>query len=108
MKNKISYEDFEKVNVRVGRIVQVDDFPEARKPSYKLKIDFGEEIGTKNSSAQITNYSKEELMGKEVLGVVNFHPKQIANFLSETLTLGASDKDGNIILLKPDKDVELV
>ncbi|MEK6909943.1 MAG: tRNA-binding protein [Candidatus Aenigmatarchaeota archaeon] len=72
-----------------------------------MKIDFGKEIGIKNSSAQVTNYSKEELIGREVLGVVNFHPKQIANFLSETLTLGVPDKDGNVILLKPDKDVEL-
>ncbi len=107
MENKISYDDFEKVDIRIGKITQIEDFKEAKKPSYKLKIDFGEDIGIKNSSAQITNYKKEDLMGREVLAVVNFHPKQIANFMSEVLTLGVPDKDGNVILLKPDENVEL-
>ena len=104
----ISYDDFEKVDVRVGRIIQVDDFPEARKPAYKLQIDFGEEIGVKKSSAQITaHYSKEELHGKLVIGVVNFAPKQIGPFVSESLTLGFADANGDVILAIPDKDAPL-
>ena len=107
MEDKITYGEFEKVDIRVGKIIQVEDFKEAKKPSYKLKIDFGKKIGIKNSAAQITNYKKEELVGREVMAVVNFHPKQIANFMSEVLTLGVSDKDGKVILLRPDKDVGL-
>lgn len=107
MTEQITYDDFEKVDVRVGRIVAVEDFREAKKPSYKLKIDFGQDIGLKSSSVQITNYKKEELMGKQVIAVVNFAPKQIANFMSEVLTLGVPDKDGNVILLMPSKEVEL-
>ncbi|MBI4257742.1 MAG: tRNA-binding protein [Thaumarchaeota archaeon] len=103
----ISHEEFVKVDIRSGRITQVEDFPEARKPSYKLKVDFGSKIGVKNSSAQITNYRKEELLGKQVIAVVNFPPKQIANFISEVLTLGVPDKGGKIILVRPDRDVEL-
>lgn len=102
----ISYEDFEKVDVRVGEIVSVEDFPEARKPAYKLTIDFGPEIGIKRSSVQITkNYSKEDLQGKLVVGVVNFPPKQIGPFISEVLTLGLPDENGDVVLLSPTKDV---
>ena len=104
----IEYGDFEKVDIRVGKILEIDDFPEARKPSFKLKIDFGDEIGVKKSSVQITErYKKEELIGKQVIGVVNFPPKQIANFISETLTLGVDDENGNCILLTPDKEAKL-
>ncbi|HLH64048.1 MAG TPA: tRNA-binding protein [Ktedonobacteraceae bacterium] len=103
----ITYSDFEKVDIRVGKIVQVEDFPQARKPAYKLSIDFGPEIGIKRSSAQITNYSKEELVGKLVMGVVNFAPRQIGPFFSEVLTLGVPDGNGNVILLSPTRDVPL-
>jgi len=106
MVDMIAYGNFEKVDIRVGRIIDVEDFKEARKPSYKLQIDFGKAIGVKNSSVQITNYTKDELIGMEVIAVVNFHPKQIANLMSEVLTLGVPDKEGNVILLKPDQDVE--
>lgn len=92
IKPTISYEDFDKVDIRVGKVIQVDDFPEARKPAYKLTIDFGEEIGTKKSSAQfIKNQTKEELLGKQVVCVVNFAPRQIGPFVSEVLTLGPND-----------------
>jgi tRNA-binding protein len=103
----IEFDDFLKVDMRVGRIAAVDDFPEARKPAWKLTIDFGEEIGVKRSSAQITNYSREELEGRLVVAVVNFPPRQIGPVRSEVLTLGASDADGRIILLAPDSDVPL-
>ena len=104
----ITYEDFDKVDIRIGNITEVKDFPEARKSCYKLTIDFGEEVGIKKSAAQITKlYKKEDLIGKQVIAVVNFPPKQIANFMSEVLTLGVSDEDGNVVLLRPDKDVEL-
>jgi tRNA-binding protein len=104
----ISYPDFEKVDIRVGKIISVEDFPEARKPAYKLMIDFGAEIGIKKSSAQITkHYKKEELVGRLVMGVVNFPPKQIGPFISETLTLGFADANGDIVLAQPDKDVPL-
>ena len=105
----ITYEDFRKVEMRVGRILEVADFPGARKPSYKLKIDFGPEIGTKNSSAQITGYRKSELRGRLVISVVNFPPKQIANFQSEVLTLSVADKNrkDNWFLIEPDREVEL-
>ncbi len=101
-------EDFEKLEIRIGRIVRVEDFPEARKPAYKLQIDFGEEIGIKKSSVQITqNYSKEELQERLVLCVTNFPPRQIGPFLSEVLTLGVPDENGNVVLIKPDEDVPL-
>ena len=103
----IDYDDFAKVDMRVGRIVAVEDFPEARKPAWKLQIDFGSEIGVKRSSAQVTNYAREELEGRLVVGVVNFPPRQIGPFMSEVLTVGASDEDGNVILLAPDAEVPL-
>ncbi|MBI5645102.1 tRNA-binding protein [Candidatus Kaiserbacteria bacterium] len=97
-------DDFQKLDIRIGKIVEVNDFPEARKPAYKLKIDFGSEIGIKNSSVQIVAlYSKGELAGKLVLGVVNFPPRKIGPFESEVLTLGVPDKDGNVVLITPDK-----
>lgn len=105
----ISYEDFKKVDIRVGKVISVDDFLEARIPAYKLAIDFGAEVGIKRSSAQIVKlYKKEELLGRLVLGVVNFPPKQIGPFISETLTLGVSDEGGNCILVLPDKSTAVV
>jgi len=105
---QISYEDFEKVDIRVGRIVQADEFPQARKPAYRLRIDFGPAIGVKNSSAQITKYyNPNDLVGKLVLGVVNFPPRQIATFLSDVLTLGVILGEGDICLVHPDRDVPL-
>ena len=98
----ISYDDFAKVDMRVGRILEVEDFPEARKPAWKLRIDFGEEIGVKRSSAQITNYSREELEGRLVVAVVNFPPRQIGPVRSEVLVLGAVADDHPVLLLEPD------
>jgi tRNA-binding protein len=104
----IAYQDFEKVDIRVGEIIKVEDFSEARKPAYKLTIDFGEEIGTKKSSAQVVaNYSKEELLQRQVICVVNFPPKQIGPFISEVLTLGVEDELGNVVLLSPTKNAKL-
>jgi tRNA-binding protein len=103
-----TFDDFEKLDIRVGKIVKVDDFPEARKPAYKLQIDFGGEIGVKKSCAQLPqNYSKEQLIDKLVLGVVNFPPRQIGPAVSEVLTLGVPDKENNCILITPDRDVPL-
>ncbi len=103
----ITYDDFAKVEIRVGRIVQVDDFPKARKPAYQLRIDFGE-LGVRSSSAQITKYyGKSDLVGKLVLAVVNFPPRQIANFFSEVLTLGVVLGDGDIVLVHPEREVPL-
>lgn len=103
---QITYDDFAKIDIRVGRIIEVADFPEARKPAYKLTIDFGPEIGIKKSSVQIVkNYSKEELENKIVIGVVNFPLKQIGPFFSEVLTLGVPDENGDVVLLAPTKDV---
>ncbi len=97
-------EDFQKLDIRVGKIIEVEDFPEAKKPVYKLKIDFGSEIGVKNSSVQVVAlYSKEELKNKLVLGVVNFPPRKIGPFLSEVLTLGVPDNDGNCVLISPNR-----
>ena len=103
----IVYDDFAAVDMRVGRVVAVEDFPEARKLAWKLSIDFGDEIGTKRSSAQITNYAREELEGRLVVAVVNFPPRRIGPFSSEVLVLGASDSEGRVILLAPDAEVPL-
>lgn len=106
--NEISWNDFEKVELRVGRVIQAEIFAEARKPAYKLQIDFGAEIGIRKSSAQITeNYSVEELAGKHVVAVVNFPKKQIGPFMSECLTTGFYDSDGHVVLCVPDKDAPL-
>jgi len=102
-------EDFQKLDIRVGTIVEALDFPEAKKPAYKLKIDFGHEIGVKNSSVQIVAlYKKEDLVGKLVIGVVNFPPRKIGPFESEVLTLGVPDSEGKVILMTPDKNNAIV
>ena len=102
----ISYEDFIKVDIRIGRIINVEEFPTARKPALKLFIDFGAQIGIKKTSAQITNlYSKENLIGKQVLAVINFPPKQVGSFMSEVLVLGLSDESNAIVLIGPDQEV---
>jgi tRNA-binding protein len=105
--DEITFDDFLKVDMRVGRVLAVEEFPEARKPAWKLRIDFGPEVGEKRSSAQITNYAREELEGRLVVAVVNFPPRQIGPFMSEVLCLGASDDEGRVILLRPDADVPL-
>lgn len=108
-KPQITYDDFQKVDIRVGKVIAVEDFLEARKPAYKLTIDFGPEVGIKHSSVQIVQlYKKEELSNKLVLGVVNFPLKQIGPFMSESLTLGVNDGDGNVILVVPDKNTAVV
>lgn len=102
----ISYDDFLNVDIRVGTIIDAQDFPEARKPAYKLVIDFGQELGERKTSAQITtHYSKEDLIGKQIAAVVNFPEKQIGPFMSQCLTLGFSDQDGGIVLVSPDQKV---
>jgi tRNA-binding protein len=103
---EITWEQFEAVDMRVGRVVGVDEFPEARVPAWKLEIDFGPEIGRKRSSAQVTHYPREELEGRLVVAVVNFPPKRIGPFLSEVLVLGAIDDAKGVILLRPDEGVE--
>ena len=106
MADTISFEDFSKVDIRIGTILEVNDFPKARKPAYQLKIDFGE-LGIKNSSAQIIDlYSKEQLVNKQVTAIVNFEPKQIANFLSECLILGVANDRGEIVLLKVSETIK--
>ena len=105
---QIGYDDFLKVDVRVGRVVSADPFPEARKPAYKLTIDFGPDIGLKRSSAQITTlYTRDELVGRKVAAVVNFAPRQIGPFMSEVLTLGFPDAAGEVVLVGVDREVEI-
>lgn len=104
----ITYDDFAKVDIRVGQITRAEPYPEARKPAYKLWVDFGPEIGEKRSSAQITrHYTTEGLVGRLVMGVVNFPPRQIGKVMSEVLVLGTPDAEGEVVLLTPDKDVPL-
>ena len=104
----ITFGDFDRLDIRVGRIVRAEAFPEARKPAYRLTIDFGAELGTRRSSAQLTQrYSREELEGRLVIAVVNFPPRQIGPFMSEVLTLGVPDETGAVVLLSPDHDVPL-
>lgn len=104
MKPEIAFEDFSKVDIRIGTIIEVTDFPKAHKPAYKLTIDFGA-LGIKKSSAQITDlYTKEHLLNKQILAIVNFKKKQIANFLSECLVLGVANNNAEIVLLKPSKN----
>ncbi len=104
----ITYDDFEKVDIRVGQITRAEPFPEARKPAFKLWVDFGPEIGEKRSSAQITvHYTLEELVGRRVMAVVNFPPRQIGPVLSEVLVLGVPDAEGAVVLLAPDHEVPL-
>ena len=108
MEKEISFDDFLKVDIRVGVVLTAEEFPEARKPAYKLRIDFGDEIGTRKSSAQITVlYKPEDLVGRRVAAVVNFPPRQIGPFMSEVLVLGFSDQDGNISLVAPDHNVPI-
>jgi len=105
-KPTITFDDFMKVDIRVGTIIEAEPYPEARKPAFKLKIDFGPEIGIKRSSAQITvHYKLAELVGRQVAAVVNFPPRQIGKFMSEVLTLGFPDDNGAVIMFKPDKTV---
>ena len=106
MKEEITFEDFTKVDIRIGTIIEVNDFPKARKPAYQLVIDFGD-LGTKKSSAQITNlYSKEDLLNKQVTAIVNFKPRQIANFMSECLVMGIYNEEGNVVLLQASKNIK--
>lgn len=103
----ITWNDFEKIDMRAGTIIEVNDFPKARKPAYKLTIDFGEDLGLKRSSAQVTaHYSKEDLLNKKVIAVINFPPKQIADFVSECLVLGVYDENNDVILLQPERNVK--
>ena len=108
MTAEISFDDFLKVDVRVGQVVNAEPYPEARKPAIKLWVDFGEEIGVRKSSAQITkHYTPESVVGRRVMAVVNFPPRQIGKFMSEILVLGVPDEEGEVVLLKPDLDVPL-
>ncbi len=101
----INWSDFEKIDMRIGTIISVDDFPKAKKPAYRLSIDFGNDIGIKRSSAQITShYSKNDLLNRQIIAVVNFPPKQIADFISECLVLGVYDQNNDVILLQPEKN----
>ncbi len=103
----ITYDDFTKVDMRVGKVIQVEDFPKARKPAYRLWIDFGE-LGVKKSSAQLTRlYRKEDLLGRYIVAVVNFPPRQVADVMSEVLVLGAMVSDSEVVLLQPERPVEL-
>ena len=104
MSAQVSFEDFQRIDIRVGRVVCVEDFPEARKPAWKLTVDFGPEVGIKRSSAQITHYTREQLEGRLVVAVTNFAPKRIAGFKSECLVLGALNDENGVVLLRPDED----
>ena len=106
MSEEITWEKFEAVDMRVGRVVGVEEFPEARVPAWKLRIDFGPEIGERRSSAQVAHYPREDLEGRMVVAVVNFPPKRIGPFVSEVLVLGALDDAKGVVLLRPDEDVE--
>jgi tRNA-binding protein len=102
----ITFDDFLKVDIRVGTILEVEDFPEARRPAYRLRVDFGPELGIKKSSAQLPAlYAKAELVGRQVAAVVNFPPRQIGKFMSEVLVLGFPDADGRVVLIQPDRDI---
>lgn len=108
MSEEIAWQDFERVDIRVGRVVRAEPFERARKPAFRLWIDFGPEIGQRKSSAQITtHYTPDALVGRQVIAVVNFPPRQIADFMSEVLVLGVPDADGQVVLLRPDQDVPL-
>ena len=102
----IDFSQFAEVDMRVGRVLEVADFPEARKPAWKLTIDFGPDLGTRRSSAQLTRYPREELEGTLVVAVVNFPPRQVGPFMSEVLVLGALDEDLGVVLLRPDRDAK--
>ena len=103
---EITFDDFLKVDIRVGKITRAEPYPEARKPAIKMWIDFGPELGEKKTSAQVTqHYSPETLIGKQVIAVVNFPPRQIGKFMSEVLVLGAPDEDGEVVMLGPDKEI---
>lgn len=105
---QIAYSDFDKVDIRVGRIVAADEFPQARKPAYQLTIDFGGDIGVRRSSAQVTKYyEREALVGRQVVAVVNFPPRQIGPFMSQVLVLGVPDEEGAVVLLHPEREVPL-
>ncbi len=104
-----TFDEFMQIDIRVGKIIKAEEFPEARKPAYKLTIDFGDAIGIKKSSAQITHYyKKEDLIGKKVLAVVNFPPRQIGPFISEVLTLGVPDEQGHVVLIAPDNESAVI
>ena len=106
MKEEITFEDFLKVDIRIGTIIEVNDFPKARKPAYQLTIDFGN-LGIKKSSAQITDlYSKDDLLNKQITAIVNFKPRQIANFMSEVLVIGVYNIEGSVVLLQASKDIK--
>ena len=106
MKEEITFEDFLKVDIRIGTIIEINDFPKARKPAYQLKVDFGD-LGMKKSSAQITDlYTKEELLNKQVAAIINFKPRQIANFMSEVLVIGVYNTDDNVVLLQTSKAIK--
>ena len=108
MTDPITFDDFMKVDIRVGKVLRAEDYPEARKPAIKMWIDFGSEIGERKTSAQVTaHYTPETLVGKQVMGVINFPPRQIGKFMSEVLVLGLADQAGEIVLLSPDQDVPL-
>ena len=107
MSGDLGWDEFIRVDMRVGRIVEVEDFPEARKPAWKLRVDFGEEVGVRRSSAQIANYGRDQLVGRRVIGVVNFPPKQIGPVRSECLVLGTYTADGTVLLLAPEAEAAL-